>query len=205
MVYNNLSLTEIRIIGFFLNNVNNQFTINAVSKQIKTTYKMTYKFMQKLIKEDLIKGEKQGKSTLCKFNYKNANENVFYVEALKTNSVLFKNKDLSILLNDLKAKYHNIFYTLILFGSYAKDMQTKNSDIDLLAIIPKSENIDKNERLINSQLSLSPLKTHLIVVRDNDFTQMLNNKQATNVAKEVINNHIIIKGIENYYDLLKNA
>lgn len=203
MVYNKISLTEIRITWFFINNVNKQYTIRNISKQIKTTYKMTYRYIQKLIKEGLINGEKQGKSLLCRFNYKNSDERVNYVEALRTKEVLKKNKDLLILSNELKAKYKKAFYTLIIFGSYASGKQTKQSDVDVLAIIPETENIESAERSLQAILSLYPLKTHLIVVRENDFKEMLINKQITNVAKEVINNHILLYGIENYYKMIQ--
>ena len=72
-----------------------------------------------------------------------------------------------------------------------------------LAIIPKTENLENTERSLQAILSLYPLKTHLIVIRENDFKEMLINKQATNVAKEVINNHILLYGIESYYNMIK--
>lgn len=205
MVYNSLSLTEKRILRFFLTKVNNQYTIREISKQIKTTYKMTHLYIQKLIKEGLIIAEKQGRSTLCKFNYKKADERVYYVEALKTKEFFQKNKDILILFNDLKAKYKKVYFTLLLFGSYAKGQQTKHSDIDLLAIIPKSENIESTERNLQASLSLMPMKTHLIVIHEDDFSEMLTNKQITNVAKEVINNHILLYGIEGYYNMIKGV
>lgn len=203
MVYNSTSLTEMRIIGFFLNNINRQYTIRNISQQIKTTYRMTHKYMQKLIKENLIGSEIQGKAILCKFNYKYADERVYYVEALRAKRFLKGDKNLLILANELKAKYRRAYYTLLIFGSYASGKQKNQSDIDILAIMPPAEDLEDTERSLQAILSLYPLKTHLIVIHENDFKEMLINKQITNVAKEVINNHILLYGIESYYSMIQ--
>lgn len=203
MVSNLTSLTEIRIIGFFLNNIGRQYTIRNISQQIKTTYRMTHKYARKLIKEGLISAEIQGKALLCKFNFKNTDERVYYAEASSTKRFLKGDKTLLILANELRAKYKRAYYTLLIFGSYASGKQAQQSDIDILAIIPQAEDLEATERSLQAILSLYPLKTHLIVVQEDDFKEMLINKQITNVAKEVINNHILLYGIENYYKLIQ--
>lgn len=73
----------------------------------------------------------------------------------------------------------------ILFGSYAKGTQTKNSDIDIY-IETKDKKLKKKVELLNSKIS----------VKIGDFdTQNL-------LAKEIIKNHIILKGVDRYNELI---
>jgi predicted nucleotidyltransferase len=205
MVYNTLAQTEIKILRFFATNIGKQFTIREISKRIKTTYSITHEYMQKLIRKNLIRIEKQGKSSLCSFNYKEANKDVFYVEQIRADNMIKKNKNLNVLISDIKSKINYSFYTLVLFGSFAKETQNNRSDIDLLVIIPESEGIERFERGIHSVIDLYPLEIHLIVINEKSFKEMITSKQETNIAKEVVNKHIIFYGVENYYKLISGA
>jgi predicted nucleotidyltransferase len=73
----------------------------------------------------------------------------------------------------------------ILFGSYAKGNETKESDIDLY-IETQDRNLKKEITLINSKLSVKIGKF--------DKTNLL--------VKEIIKNHIIITGVDRYYELI---
>jgi predicted nucleotidyltransferase/predicted transcriptional regulator len=205
MVYNTLTQTEMKILEFFTMNIEKQFTIREIARQIKTSYPITHECIQKLANKNLIMIEKQGKSKLCSFNYKRANQDVFYTEQIEAGNLLQKNKNLNVLVNDIKLKIGHSFYILLLFGSFAKGTQNKQSDIDLLMIIPESENIEKFESKIHSIISIYPLEIHLTIINEKSFIEMLAGKDVTNVAKEVLNNHIILYGIENYYKLIATA
>jgi len=73
----------------------------------------------------------------------------------------------------------------ILFGSYAKNKAEKNSDIDLY-VETDDRKLTKEVELINSRLS----------VKFGRFDT------ETLLAKEIIANHVIIKGVERYYELV---
>lgn len=70
----------------------------------------------------------------------------------------------------------------IIFGSYAKNSQTKSSDIDLY-ILTKNKKIKDNIESIDSRLN----------VKIGDF-----NKENL-LIKEIMKNHIIIKGVDEYF------
>jgi len=205
MTYNRITKTEMKILEFFTINIGKQFTILEIARQIKTSYPITHEYIQKLADKNLIMVEKQGKSNLCSFNYKRANQDVFYVEQLRAGNLIKKNKNLAVLTSDIKSKVDYYFYILLLFGSFAEGTQNKQSDIDLLMIIPEPENPEKFESKIHSITSIYPLEIHLTVINEKSFIEMLAGKDVTNVAKEVLNNHIILYGIENYYKLIATA
>jgi len=75
---------------------------------------------------------------------------------------------------------------IILFGSYAKLKVKNNSDIDIY-IETKDKKIKKEIELINSRLSIK------IGTFDKELL----------LIKEIIKNHVIIKGIEEYYGKIK--
>ena len=72
---------------------------------------------------------------------------------------------------------------IILFGSYAKDNPKKDSDIDIYLETNDSKIRDKLKE-INSKLSIKIGKF--------DAKSLL--------IKEIIKNHIIIRGLENFYE-----
>jgi predicted nucleotidyltransferase len=71
----------------------------------------------------------------------------------------------------------------ILFGSYVKKQQTKNSDIDVY-IETQDLNVKKRLELMNSKLSVK--------VGKYDSNNLL--------VKEIRKNHVILKGVERYYE-----
>ncbi len=89
---------------------------------------------------------------------------------------------------------------MLLFGSYAKKTQSKESDIDLMFIAPDSD--EKFESKIRNIARIIPLKLHINVFKESEFKAMKNSKILT-VGQEVINSNIILYGIENYYELIK--
>ena len=96
-------------------------------------------------------------------------------------------------------KIKSSLFIFLIFGSYAKNKQTKSSDIDIILI---SNEKDFEENLSNI-LSLLPLKIHALVFREEEFIRMKDSKKS-NVVQEAMENNIILYGIENYYRL-KNA
>ena len=57
---------------------------------------------------------------------------------------------------------------MIVFGSYAKGSQTKNSDIDIMLV----SNDEKLKKRINEIVSILPLKIHLIQLNEEEFRRM---------------------------------
>lgn len=192
---------EIIIIKYLIENKEKELNINLISKNLSIDYKNLYLSIKKIEKKEIIKIENFGKSKRIKLNLE-INPEIFEAENLRKNELL-KNKNLFVMLNEIKNNLYSNFFILLLYGSYAKNKQTKKSDIDLIFIVPNKneENLDIEIKKIIKSI---PLPIHYLVFSENQFLEMLNNNEL-NVGKEAFNNNIILHGIENYYNLLKNG
>ena len=77
---------------------------------------------------------------------------------------------------------------LVVFGSYANFSPNERSDLDIL-IIGKNEEIKDLEELYN-------IKINIIRIDKNNF-----DKNDT-LIKETIKNHVILKGVEDFIELI---
>lgn len=189
--------TEGKIVISLIEDKNSK-TIRELSKAIKADYRITHTAARKLIIKGIIKPRNAGKSILCELN------NTYYgIEILNAENQrkeeLLKNKNLNQLCKEIMARMKTSFFTLLIFGSYAKKTQTRNSDIDLMIIT----NEKNTEEEINSTLALIPLKTHCLTFTEEEFARMKNSAKP-NVIHEAIKNNVIMYGTENYYRM-KNA
>ncbi len=125
------------------------------------------------------------------------------VENIKSQRFLKRDIGIKLIIREIEEKIKVPYYTLILFGSYAKGKQHESSDLDLLVIVPCREFIKEAEVAVNSVSAIRPIKIHSVVITPEDFQQMLASKEKLNVAKEALNNHIIFYGAEAYYRLLE--
>jgi predicted nucleotidyltransferase len=186
-------MNEINILKLLLENKEKRFTINQISKLLKINYRIAHEKIKKLECEGLIKTEKAGKSLLCSLTEK-YDEKIYLAENIRREELL-KNKDFKIILKRFKEAKQN--YILLLFGSHAKRMQTKHSDIDLLVITENKQEIIEISETI-------PKNLHLTTTTYKNFIEMIKIKEV-NVGNEVQKNNIILIGIEEYYRLIENA
>lgn len=184
--------SDIKILKLLLDNNGERFTIKKISETLKINYRIAYERVLLLETEGLIRITKAGNSKICEFTYR-FNSKVYEAEYQRREDIL-KNKDLRTMLDYFERNLKSALYILLLFGSYAKQKQTKHSDIDLLFIVSKQD----MENDINKIASLIPLKIHINVFTEQEFKAMKNSREAT-VGSEAIKNNIILKGIEAYY------
>ena len=189
--------TELKIIKYFIENKKPK-TIREIAKQIKADYKITHTATQRLIQKNILQAQTIGKSSLCSLNEKYFGIEVYEAEDERKENIL-KNSNIKQLYKEIISKVNTGFFILLLFGSYAKNKQTKTSDIDLMFI----SNDKDFESKISNILSLLPLKTHALVFTEEEFIRMKDSKKS-NVIQEAIESNIILYGIEAYYRI-KNA
>lgn len=181
---------ELKVLQIFLDFHKHYFA--EISKKTTLTRPRTMRVLRKLTKQSIL--EQKPEANVKFYHFKRNNftyTTLSLIEYNQTSSFLEKNKTLRRALEMLEENYTESLITTI-FGSQVKGTQTKHSDIDLLLI---KENFSKKETkeiediidLINGRTGLK-LSPHLMTL--NEF-----NKK-NNLAKEVIENHIIIKGAE---------
>lgn len=186
------------IVKFLIEHKNEELNILKISKAIKMDYKNVYSIIKRLEKISLVKIETFGHSSRVKLN--TAVSPLIFEAEFERRKEALKDKNLAVIAASLKRAIKSKMYTLLLFGSYAKKTQTKNSDVDLMIICPDGfENVIEKEA--DRTLHSIPLPVHLLVFSESQFIGMINAKNS-NVGREALKNNVILYNIEQYYELM---
>ena len=89
----------------------------------------------------------------------------------------------------------------LITGSYARNQQRDDSDIDIVIIIEDSAEPKKTIAELSHFCEMNIPPMHLYVFRNKDFLEMLLNNQF-NYGKEIAKNHLILKGGQTYLKLM---
>ncbi|HLC80964.1 MAG TPA: nucleotidyltransferase domain-containing protein [Candidatus Nanoarchaeia archaeon] len=188
---------QLKIICFFLEHKGESFSINSIAKKLKFNYRIAFEEVKRLAAEKIISLKKFGNANQCRFNYF-LNEKVFLAENHRK-KILLKNKNLLILYQRL-AEINPPFFIFLVFGSYSRGKPQKHSDVDF-CLIADDEKISLR---IEQILRTFPSETHLLKFTSKDFLSMLKTTEP-NVGKEIMLNNVLLKGMENFYELINYA
>jgi predicted nucleotidyltransferase len=176
MSQNNYNL---KIIEVLLRSENH---IRSIARLLKTNQTTIARKIQELYKDNIVDFNQEGKNKVF-FLKKTleAKQYAFFVETQKLLEILRKYPKLRRIIEEIK-KNKKINLAL-LFGSYAKGIATKESDIDIY-IDTKDNKLKEEIEAINSKIN----------IKIGSY-----NKESL-LIKEIEKNHIIIKGVEQYYE-----
>jgi predicted nucleotidyltransferase len=172
-----------------------ELTIRALSKEIKADYKIVHTACLRLFNKRLVNMKTIGNSKQLSLTNKFSGE-IFEAELERREEIL-RDKDLKNILNEIHKNMQTVNFILLLFGSYAKKKANNKSDIDLMFISFK-----EIENEVEKIFSLLPFKIHYLVFTEEQFKKMKDNKEL-NVVKEAIKSNVVLYGIEQYYEILK--
>jgi predicted nucleotidyltransferase len=187
------------VIRCLLENSDRELNILAVARSIRMDYKNVFSIIKRLEKEKIVTLKKFGSSSRVEL-VRAMHPLVFEAEHARRKDIL-RDKNILVMLNQIKTDMESSLYILLLFGSYAKRTQTKNSDIDVMFIVPDGSE-EKFEKRVFQTAKLMPLPIHHMTFSESQFLGMIEAKEF-NVGKEAVKNNIILYGIENYYELVK--
>ena len=188
--------TEIKILKLLIEK-NESFTIREISTGIAADYKITHTAVKRLAKKSLLKEQSIGRSIVITFSKEKFSKEIFEAENERREELL-KDKNLKVLLDTLKENTKTVNLIVLVFGSYAKKAQTKQSDIDLMIIVPD----EKYGKTIDKAIALLPLPVHHLIFTEEQFRSMRDAKEG-NVVQEAIKRNVILYGIEQYYELIR--
>lgn len=192
-----ITKTQESILNLFRKNVFLSKTIRELSIILKKDYPSVYNSVQELSKSNILKIKRVGNAKICEISLKK--ESISILSFLDEQEAFLKNiKNIDKIL-DFEEFFGDI---IIVAGSYAKNKETKESDIDLV-IITKEDVFKKQKILENLTLAFSP-EIHAISLSYKDFIEMLLSKEQ-NFGKEAFNNRLIFRNAEVYYLLIKKA
>ena len=155
--------------------------LRQIAKDLKTNHMTIKRISDKLVEENVLDIKKEGRNNI--FSIKKTGEAynaVLMAEIYARNKLLKKHPELKQDIKMLKKMKANM---IVIFGSYAKGSETKTSDIDVY-IATKNNKLKEEVKKINSRFAVK--------------TGEYNKKNL--LIKEIEKNHIIIRGIEAFYE-----
>ena len=196
-----LTKTQEHILVFLFNNHEGKFTIRGIAKRLNKSYTLIYNNIADLCKKKIIEKESVPPAQIIMLSEFAPIEVFIDIEFKKKRSLLMDCPWIKIMLKDMLMAAKNYFFILLVFGSYAKGNQTQKSDIDLLVIVQDKKDIKKIEDKFYGVYS--KVKKGLNFVDISGFRDMVKNTNEFNIGNEAKRNHIILHGIEEYYQIIK--
>lgn len=168
-------------------------TINEIAKQLKGTYSYINRVVLRLVKEDIIIKKTVGHAFLCSLNKTSEKTKALLLlaEINKKQDYYKKHQKLGLLFKDFLKELPSSVVSVVLFGSYAKETFTSDSDIDILVLTISPTDITKPIRKIYSLhgKNISPLT----------FTQKeFQHRRNEPIIMEIIKHHIVLHGTEQF-------
>ncbi len=186
---------RLKIINYLGKNLHKHFTMHELSKLLKIPYASFYRTIQKM--KELLVIEITGRAKTIKLNLelKIIKSYLAITSEMEKKEYLQKQPIIKKITNEIETND-----LVVLFGSYAKNIHTEKSDIDLLIINNKGDrsiSFSKYEMLFKK-------KINAIFVTKKEFQLMLKEKEE-NVGKQVLKNHIVLKNPEKFWEVVLNA
>lgn len=186
---------ELRIVDFLAKNLEKSFTINEIAKALGQYYSFVNRVIGRLANEGVIKIRKAGKAHLCSLDLNS--EKTFALLSLaeieKKEHLLKANKKLKLVLedftNDLKEK--NSVITIVLFGSYAKNLATEKSDIDLFLIVKNKFPLEPITKEIYAKYGV---EINIVALTEKEFKAQKDKE----IIREIVKNHCVLYGTEDF-------
>lgn len=165
--------------------VKNKGHIRKLAKTLGTSHMNALRKLKKLSKENVLDYKEEGRNKVY-FLKKSVEARAYVFMAENYTLVQIINRYPSLRGIFEKIQKNSKVKLAVLFGSYAKGITKPESDIDLF-IETKAKSIKKEIEVINTKLSVK--------IGKYDRSSLL--------IKEIEKNHVIIKGIERYYEKSK--
>jgi predicted nucleotidyltransferase len=178
----------------FLGKYTGSFTGSYIAKKRFLNQKSVANTLNKLEDEGLLKSKTMGKNKEFSLNLGNlevVKNFITAAEHLRTANFFRKHPIIKEALSKSKPAFDGI---VIVFGSYAKDTQKKDSDLDVFVAGTYDKNkVSKISELYNLEISVKNYPA-------NAFKRALKNKDI--LVNEVLKNHVIIAGAEEFVNAI---
>jgi len=182
----------IRIMSVFTKNINESMHGREIARKLKANQKTINTNLNLLKKERILVSRKKGRNIEYSINKENiiAKHMLVICEHYKFIKAASENFQICSIASDIARAASGI---AVIYGSYAKGTAEKDSDMDILIV-----GGCKKERL-QAAKNRSPIELHVMVLDSTSFANSLMKKE--NFIKEIINDHIIIKGFEEFIEM----
>ena len=196
-MYDKLNITEnhLQVLSLFTNGFNREYYIREVQKLLKISPRTSQLILNDLENKGILESKTKGKIKDYTIKRNSLSQRyIIFSEQYKAIAFLEK----KLIIKEIIEKINPFIEGIgIVFGSYAKDIAKKDSDLDIFVIGKyNKEKIKKVSKTYGIEISIKcyPLKT---------FEKNLANDI---LLKEILKNHIIFLNVEQFIkEVLKNG
>ena len=196
-MYDKLNITEnhLQVLSLFTNGFNREYYIREVQKLLKISPRTSQLILNDLENKGILESKTKGKIKAYTIKRNSLSQRyIIFSEQYKAIAFLEK----KLIIKEIIEKINPFIEGIgIVFGSYAKDIAKKDSDLDIFVIGKyNKEKIKKVSKTYGIEISIKcyPLKT---------FEKNLANDI---LLKEILKNHIIFLNVEQFIKaVLKNG
>jgi len=162
--------------------VKEKIHLRGLAKIIDVNHMMIVRKMKQLLNENIVDFKQEGKNKVF-FLKKTieARTKIFMMENYKLQRLIKRHPTLRKVIERIQEDKR--LKLALLFGSYAKGLEKKDSDVDIY-LETKNKEIKKELGRLDSRLSIKIGKYN----------------KDDNLIKEINKNHVIIKGVEFFYE-----
>jgi predicted nucleotidyltransferase len=171
--------------------------IRAMAKLIGTSHVALLPYLKRFEEIKILYSEKTGKNKQYRLNKDNILTKHYLTVTEELATIDYLEKNFLIKKFGEYLSHIDIMNTLILFGSYAKDYATEESDIDLFCIGKISENQMSQIKKFESTFGK---KTNIKTATTENFNAGL--RTGDILIKEIVKNHIILQNADLFVTLL---
>lgn len=197
-----LTKTQIAIMKIFVSKITEKASIRQISEKAGKPYPLTHKAVKALLENKLLERDAHN---LLSLNYTGNHSILSYIEGIRAAEFIGNNKTIGLFMKDIMEGIKMDYFTILLFGSYAKGEATESSDADILVILEEEDKIENVQKFMDTVSSKFSLKFDCSAISVKSTCDMLAKREQPNVMNESLNSHVLLFGAENYYRLLKNA
>lgn len=190
----NINRTTLLLVGQYLNNYQKVMHVRELARAIDVDVKTVGLQLRRLEAINVLLSSSRGRNIEYKLNLNNRTAKYYLIMAEIFRSVAFFEEKFSIKkIMTSTEKFHG---SLILFGSFAKNRETKESDVDILVLIE----IGFDKKALTRVGKEIGKEINVKVVTTNAFARGLRGGDPLFV--EIAGNHIVLEGVENFCGVL---
>ena len=173
--------------------------LRELSRMLKSGLPNVVRYIKILEKENVI--EKKKYANTLNIKLKESVKTIAYLKQVNTERFIALPRNVQMAIKDFLDEIEVKPLISVIFGSYAKNNYTKESDLDLLLVYQKVEN-EKSIENISKRISMrTNTKISPIYLKYKDFKRNFLSKKH-DFSKEAVKNAIVLSGAEIYYPLI---
>ena len=197
-----MSGKKIKLLETWKRNIFSEFSISEIMKiSGKKTKPWVFNALKQLTKNRLLFSKRKGNIDIYSLNLFNPYliQTLQYIEG--QNNLDFHQLDIiTEAINKIPIKT----YCLLVFGSYAENKQTKESDLDICFLIENKQAEKKIKPYFNEVKLNYPVEVDEHYITFSDFIKMLL-RDEENLGKQIFKSHKLFFNPDIYYQLIKEA